>query len=590
MQFYAIIFYTMTKKILLLFLTATGLFTLAVKASAADLSEATARQTASQLTSQAEASFLNQNLKPPPLKLEEKPEIETVQEKEALFEEEPPFFTLKKIKLEGSTLFTDKDFEKHTSQFLNRQISFAELQKLAQAITNHYRSQGFITSRAYIPPQTIENDTAVIKIIEGRVGRVRVEGNRYFKSALYENALNVPKDKIFRFQELEASLYFLNQKPDRKARVYLEPGDDSGTSNLILKAEEENPMHIYYDFNNRGTKLTHRGRNGVHFDHTNFLGYGDILNTSVVFAEERAFGAGEASYVFPIDKTGTTLSFGGSYVKSQLIGHVKPFDIEGKTSSISTGATQSFIKRTNFTFDGFLGLDITDSKTTVNDLKTSYDRVRVLKLGPQLALQDEGGRTVLSSYAHWGIPDFLGGLDSSNDPNASRPNAGGEFTYYTGNIARIQRLPWASCLVAKTGGQWTRDTLVSTEQYRLGGAYSVRGYPESDTAGDYGYNFSAELNFPFPFLPKNKSVPFTKKSWYEALRGVAFIDGGKTFIRERTSEDSVKDKFLLGTGFGIRADLDRLFSMQLDLGWPIGDDSSDEKDQWQAHLSLKSGI
>ena len=123
----------------------------------------------------------------------------------------------------------------------------------------------------------------------------------------------------------------------------------------------------------------------------------------------------------------------------------------------------------------------------------------------------------------------------------------------------------------------------------MGGAYSVRGYPESDSAGDLGYNFSGELNAPVPFLPQNWRVPFSKSTWWDTVRLVGFIDGGKVFLRNKSSAAAVKDRFLLGTGFGVRADLGRNFSLQLDLGYPIGDDSSD-LNQKQAHLSLRGGF
>lgn len=188
----------------------------------------------------------------------------------------------------------------------------------------------------------------------------------------------------------------------------------------------------------------------------------------------------------------------------------------------------------------------------------------------------------------WGIPGFLGG-SKENDPGASRVNSGGNFIYYTAGVARIQRLPESMYFVLRANGQWTNDTLTSVEEFRAGGAYSVRGYPESDAVGDYGYNFSAELNTPIPFLPKDWEIPYAKKKTVDALRLVGFVDGAQTFFRERISETTVKDSLLLGTGLGVRVNLDTNISLQLDFGWPIGDDSS-EKNSIQTHIALKAGF
>ena len=117
----------------------------------------------------------------------------------------------------------------------------------------------------------------------------------------------------------------------------------------------------------------------------------------------------------------------------------------------------------------------------------------------------------------------------------------------------------------------------------------MRGYPESDASGDYGYNLSSELNIPAFFLPKNWQIPFRKEKWADTIRLVGFIEGGKTFFREKSAEGAVKDKFLLGTGFGVRFDLNNNVSFVVDLGWPLGDKSTDE-DQMQVHLSLRAGF
>jgi len=214
--------------------------------------------------------------------------------------------------------------------------------------------------------------------------------------------------------------------------------------------------------------------------------------------------------------------------------------------------------------------------------------MRVFKTGPVLNFQDPWGRNFVSAYFHRGIPDFLGGSDE-NDLNASRVNSGGDFHYYTGNFTRIHPLPYDSLVVARLNGQWTPDTLTSTEVFRAGGATSVRGYPESDSVGDYGYNFSSELHIRVPFLPDSWEVPFTKKRWSDAIRLVGFVDGAKVYQRERVRQTSVKQRYLLGLGFGIRVDLENTLALQMDLGYPAGDISTDKNNK-QLHITLTAGF
>ena len=75
------------------------------------------------------------------------------------------------------------------------------------------------------------------------------------------------------------------------------------------------------------------------------------------------------------------------------------------------------------------------------------------------------------------------------------------------------------------------------------------------------------------------------KKWEDILKFDFFIDGAKTYNLERAARTDVKDKFLLGAGLGLRINLDEHFSLKMDWGYPLGDDSTD-KNRIQPHLSF----
>ena len=537
-----------------------------------------------QLISQAEI-FRKES--PPQKNPEEKPEIIEEKKKEEPAQAAGASFFVKKIDLEGNTIFSYDQLKKYLTPYEDQKVSFDNIKKVAQQITAHYRSKGFTTSRAYVPPQEITNNVVTINVVEGKVGRVFIENNRYFKNILYTDAIHIRRDRIFQYRDIETSLYYLNDKPDRKAKVYLMSGDQPSTSDLVLKAEEKNPLHMQYEFNNRGTTLTHHARHILSMTHNNLLGLGDTFNAGLAMAEEGAFTGGSFGYALPIEKTRTTLGLDASVSRSRIVKDLKPLDVKGQSWNITPSVTQNFVRSLRLSLDGFLGLEIKDSKTTISDSKINFDRMRVLKLGPRLTVRDAYGKTFVSGDFHVGIPNFLGSLDN-NDPRASRNGTGGEFTYFTFRLSRVNRLPFSSFMVLRGNLQTTRDSLTSLEQYRLGGAYTVRGYPESSASGDYGFNFSSELNIPVPFVSQNSSIPKIKKRWVDALRLVGFIDGGKTYILERYAPTTEKDHFLLGAGFGLRVNLNEYFSVQSDFGFPIANDS--EEDPMQVHLSVRCGF
>ena len=84
-------------------------------------------------------------------------------------------------------------------------------------------------------------------------------------------------------------------------------------------------------------------------------------------------------------------------------------------------------------------------------------------------------------------------------------------------------------------------------------------------------------------------MPNTKKSWYNALRVVTFLDTARTNLIERPLDTTVKNEMLIGTGFGFRLSLSEYMSGLIDFGFPVGDDSSD-KNNMQVHFSVKMGF
>jgi len=124
-------------------------------------------------------------------KLEEKitkpkPSPKETLPEEIIPEEAGPKILIKEIRVEGATLIPQEVIEKITSEYENKELSLKDMQKVADLITDEYRKKGYVTSRAYIPPQTIRNNILIIRVVEGELGRLEIKGNRYFKTSLLE--------------------------------------------------------------------------------------------------------------------------------------------------------------------------------------------------------------------------------------------------------------------------------------------------------------------------------------------------------------------------------------------------------------------
>ena len=57
-----------------------------------------------------------------------------------------------------------------TDSVIGKNVTFKELQDLIENFNYLYATKGYVTARAFLPPQTIENGVVKINLVEGTVG------------------------------------------------------------------------------------------------------------------------------------------------------------------------------------------------------------------------------------------------------------------------------------------------------------------------------------------------------------------------------------------------------------------------------------
>lgn len=65
-----------------------------------------------------------------------------------------------------------------TAPFKNRTLLTEDLEGLRLALTLRYINKGYLTSGAIIPDQDVRSGVITVPIIEGKLTRIDIEGNR----------------------------------------------------------------------------------------------------------------------------------------------------------------------------------------------------------------------------------------------------------------------------------------------------------------------------------------------------------------------------------------------------------------------------
>lgn len=169
----------MFRKILLL------IFGLAFILYSDRLSFAASTPSASNIERSQEILNQNEQIKKQIQEPKEKVKIDDNLPKEVTSQESAgPKILVKNITVTGVTIFSTVKIKAITSQYENKELTLRDIQKIADLITDLYRQKGYITSRAYVPPQKMENGALEIKVVEATVGDIQVKGNRFYSSAI----------------------------------------------------------------------------------------------------------------------------------------------------------------------------------------------------------------------------------------------------------------------------------------------------------------------------------------------------------------------------------------------------------------------
>ena len=215
-----------------------------------------------------------------------------------------------------------------------------------------------------------------------------------------------------------------------------------------------------------------------------------------------------------------------------------------------------------------LGFDYKSIRDDSLGLQISRDEVRVLKGGMDIDYSDSWGRTIFTAEVNQGLPSVLGAMQDK-DPHASRSGAGAKFTKAVFNLFRLQPMPGETSLLWKNTAQFTNHRLIAAEQFQIGGAVSVRGYPPAEFSGDKGMYTSLEWSVPLYFISRESRVPFYKKDrWYDVLRFVVFWDWAHV-SRTASAAGEEKTDTLQGAGFGLRMNLSKHLDCRLEFGYPL---------------------
>jgi hemolysin activation/secretion protein len=464
-------------------------------------------------------------------------------------------------RVEGADHLEQVEVETALNPFLGPGRTLDDIERARVALEKAYSDKGYQTVTVAIPPQTVRGGVVTLKVTEGKVGRLRVRGARYFlPSEVRRLAPSVGEGSLPNFNDIVHDVYLLNQLPDRRVTPALRPGTEPGSIDVDLNVQDQLPLHGLIGFDNRASAYTTPTRlNGVlHYD--NLWQQGHSLTLALQIAPRRPQDATvfSAAYLARFPDV-PWLSFSAN-------GVLQNSDVSTLGSIAVQGRGRIFGGRANFT--------LPSTERFFHTLSAGVDYKRFgkeLLADPNAAPITYWPVTTLYSAAYSGdsaqtagtlsLVGNLRGLSSAPAQfDAKRYLASGDFTYLRADLGHTRELGAGFVLFARVQTQLATGPLVPSEQLTAGGAESVRGYLEAQAAGDSGVIGTVEARTP--------DFGHRIGSWLDELRVIGFADGARLTIRDRLPEQQWVFQ-LAGTGGGLRIRAFRSFVSGLDVGVPL---------------------
>ncbi len=493
-------------------------------------------------------------------------------------------FELKSVVFEGNAVIPTQELNQVVEGYLDETMEVSDLSKIADRITSYYIENGYILTRAYLPPQTIEYGRVLIRIREGRLGKIIVRGNERYKKEIIQNVIMVMKKKgAVKTTDLERSLLLLMDYPALSVKATLMAGDDPGTTDIVVDVTEGRMIGAGLDYNNYGSEYVSKHRFGGNVSLYNPSGWGDRLNA--VFNMGFTSGDllyGRLEYSIPVFYRGTRVGLTASMLDYEAGKDLEVLEMEGDSTTFGGWISHPFIRTRNISLWGDLGIDYKKAQTDTLDINQLHheDRLLVARLGGTLDWLDKfNGRNIVSARVVQGMKD---------EDLEMRWDSESQFTKFEFHFNRFQRHIYDVNTIISLGAQYSSDRVPSSEMLHLGGAGTVRGYDQAEHSGDKGFYGTFEVRVP---VWQKSTLDWTILNDKGCVLQVAtFLDYG-TMKKNDSDITSLKpteiqDADLMGAGIGLRFAMSPYLQAKLDWARSLsGDDPIDDEGKWYLQIS-----
>lgn len=451
------------------------------------------------------------------------------------------------------------------SPMTGKTVQVADVLAAAARINAVYKAHGYALSFGFVPTQTFADGIVRVTVVEGYVADVEIKGDAgNMEPKIRAIAAHITKDRPLRQKTFERYLQVLGMLPGAHIDANVPaPTTTDGATRLVLNVNRKRfNATTGIDFNHPGVQgLTSITENGL-LPLDEQIGFSTLLPSGP--GDQRLYSL---TYLQPLGSDGLMLHVSGSHYQgnpdtdNQLPYYLQqnlhqdqynlsasyPLLLDNHTSLSATGG--AYLTSLDETYTNTIngarliqqyGLRVLDAKLDyIKASETSTQKINIEvahgldSLGASASVITQVGNVVEVAPA---------------DP---------EFTRYDATFIQSNVWPHRFGTVFNITGQYSNDTLPTTEQVSFGGPRYGLAYDPGETAGDSGWGASVEINQHYDL----------SNGWVKQV--TPYLIGQFARVYLNVGAPAIAK---LGTaGVGVRWTDKHYYSFDLTLAEPVGD-------------------
>lgn len=492
-----------------------------------------------------------------------------------------------KIEVSGNESFSNRYIKrKILNKYIGRCINKDNIESILNSLTRLYINKGYATVIVYFDISKLKSENKFIFIIEeGMVNDIIINNipiKKEISNQAKENHISEEKfdifidnlwknyqefrsksqvftafpfieGKIFNLRDIEMGLDQLNRLSSNNAKLYIkEAKNKNGNySDVVVNNIKFNGTFLDFSVDNSGNKSTGENLFNITLNQDNLIGINDNLYLRYTQDLDTENGRKYNKLFYgnisaPLGYWTFTASLSYSKYLTTINGFYTTFDTSGSTLTQYYNFDRAIYRSIPYMLNFGTNLEIKDTESFIKRTKSITGSRKSSNINFYLnnIIYTKLGTIIIKPSYQKGLKYFNSKEDTSDLLNIE-PKLQYDllklYTYYNTKITlpSFKKKMISLNYTMSFDSQYSFDTLYGTNQFSVGGEYTVRGFREQLISGDSGYYVRNDLRINLQQLFSNILA--------KTYLGI-FYDYGYVRNKYKIANDNSNSGYMAGTG------------------------------------------